>query len=291
MVRRGYFSHRTVAVWEVAARKERFTLEKAGFPEVSPDSRLLATIDDPPPNVYGTKGSLKLWNTQSGKLERAMEIPGAARMWPAFSPDDRLVAVNTGDTTEVFETATGKRVFEQKGWTPRFLADGKTLLTVLGRNVQLWDTGTWQLQQSHTFQLGHHWSNVDPLIPRPQVLGGRSLIVVFNFNSGRHGSFLRWLGRTTHLNAFGSHQVFLIDATTGTRQTIHLHEGWMSGYPVVSTDGTCAAIGFAGGVELWDFPPRRTRVAPAAAAALAVVTAVVLLALRWRTRGPAKSSG
>lgn len=57
----------------------------------------------------------------------------------------------------------------------------------------------------------------------------------------------------------------------------------MSGYPVVSTDGTCAAIGFAGGVELWDFPPRRTRVAPAAAAALAVVTAVVLLALRWRT--------
>lgn len=57
------------------------------------------------------------------------------------------------------------------------------------------------------------------------MLGGRSLIVVFNFNSGRHGSFLRWLGRTTHLNAFGSHQVFLIDATTGTRQTIHLHEG------------------------------------------------------------------
>ena len=291
VMRNRAFSHRTVAVWDVAARKERFALEKAGFPEVSPDSRLLATIADPPPNVYGTKGSLKLWNTQSGKLERAMEIPGAARVWPAFSPDGKLVAVNTGDTTEVFETAAGKRVFEHKCWTPRFLLDGKMLLTVWGRDVQLWDTATWQLKQSHTFHLGHHWSNVDPLIPRPQVLGSRPLIAVFNFNSGRHGSVLRWLGRTAHLNAFGSHQIFLIDATTGTRQTIHLHAGWMSGFPLWSADGTGAAIGFAEGVELWDFPPRRSLVAPCCAAALAIATAVVLVALRWRKKRRPDASG
>ena len=282
VLRNRTFSHRTVAVWDVATRKERFALEKAGFPEVSPDSRLLATITDPPLNVYGTKGSLKLWNTQSGKLERAMEIPGAARVWPAFSPDGKLVAVNTGDTTEVFETATGKRVFEHKCWTPRFLPDGHTLLTVWRRDVQLWDTATWQLKQTHTFHLGHHWSNVDPLVPRPQVLGSRPLIAVFNFNSGHHGSILRWLGRTAHLNAFGSHQLFLIDAATGTRQTIELHEGWMSGAPVLSPDGTCAAIGFAEGVELWDFPPRRSLVAPGYAAVLAVVTVVLLLARRRR---------
>lgn len=284
------FGHRTVALWDVATRKERFTLEKAGFPEISPDSRLLATIDDPPPNVYGTKGSLKLWNTQSGKLERAIELPGAARMWPAFSPDGKLVAVNTSETTEVFETATGKRVFEQKGWTPRFLADGKTLMTVWWLDVQMWNTATWEMKQKHTFNLGRSWENGDPIAPRPQVISAQPRVAVFHSYPTRHWAPLRWLGRTAKLNAFGSHRMMVIDAATGTRQSIELHGANLLSGSVWSPDGTRAALGFMdGSVELWNFPPRRSLVAPATAAVLAVVT--VLALRRRKQRGPAANSG
>ncbi len=290
VTRQRFFSHRAVVVWDLAARKERFTLEKAGFPEISPDSRLLATIDDPPPNVYGTKGSLKLWNTQSGKLERAIELPGAARVWPAFSTDGKLVTVNTGDTAEVFETATGKRVFEQKGWTPRFLADGKTLMTVWWLDVQMWNTATWEMKQKHTFNLGRSWENGDPIAPRPQVISAQPRVAVFHSDPTRHWALLRWLGRTAKLNAFGSHRMMVIDAATGTRQSIELHGANLLSGSVWSPDGTRAALGFMdGSVELWDFPPRRSLVAPATAAVLAVVT--VLALRRRKQRDPAANSG
>lgn len=279
-----YFS-RSVSVCDLATGNSRFTLAGTGHPAVSPDSTWLATIDDPPPNDYSKNLVLKLHSAATGETVRSIALSGNQRTWawPSFSPDGKLLAVYAGATTEVFDTATGNRVFQEGTFGPKFLADG-TMMTVLGKDVQLWDPATWQLKQKHTFDLGRHWDNGDQISPLPGVLPKQSQFVVFSYYPSRYPEWLRWLTRSCRINACGANQMTLVDATNGSRQPIELHKNQLTSGAIFSPHGERIAIGYLDGeVEVWRLPPRRSYVGPSIAAALVLVSLALVVASRRRT--------
>lgn len=288
-----------VGVWDLPAGKRRFTLDQTGHPSVSPDSKWLVSIDDQQPNDFFKRRVLKLHSAQTGETERTIELSLSGRqsnwLWPSsFSPDGKLLATRAGATTEVFDTATGNRVFAgDKYCFPRFLANGM-LLTVAGSDVQLWDPAPWQLKQTHTFDLGRHWDNGDLISPKPAVAAHAPRGVVFNYYPSQHSAWLQWMTRTCRVNAGGSSHMTLINASDASRRPIELHK---DGYyqittgAVFSPGGERIAIGYSNGdIEIWKLPPQPSFVAPCVAAALVLVSLALQVGLGKRIKPAATES-
>ncbi|OAI46947.1 hypothetical protein AYO44_01860 [Planctomycetaceae bacterium SCGC AG-212-F19] len=111
----------------------------------SPDGKLLASggLDDAAKEEY----SLRLWDIAAGKELRRCALPkNEPPTGFAFTPEsDKIAALVAEANTFVFDVATGKVVHEIKHYWPTRIAlapDGKTVVTVKGPAVRLWDAGT-----------------------------------------------------------------------------------------------------------------------------------------------------
>ncbi|HUF04645.1 MAG TPA: WD40 repeat domain-containing protein [Aridibacter sp.] len=107
----------------------------------SPDARRVAT--------GGNDNAVKLWDTQTGKLEETFEGHTRAISSLAFSPDGKTLASGSFDqTAKLWDVVSGKLKLtisnhpsgQVKGLA--FSPDGKTLAGAGDKGVRLWDIGT-----------------------------------------------------------------------------------------------------------------------------------------------------
>ncbi|MEQ1824836.1 MAG: WD40 repeat domain-containing protein [Pirellula sp.] len=287
------FPERLVHVWDLASGKEAYTLPNVCYPVVSPDSAMIATTQ-----FWRTRDkepfAIQIWDIRSGALRQTLPLHGTSEgwsPWPSFSPDSRLLAVNSRDdngkqTAEVFETATWKRMFFQQGaWSPHLLSDAKTLVAVKNRDVQLWDTEKWKLKGKYEFKLGLHWDNGQEITPEPVAIPNKPMVIVADYYPTVTVPLFRGLANTFGLNAFGSQHLTFIDGTSGRRQSVVLHHDSLVSGAIFAPDGSKAAFGsISGSLSLWDIPPRKSLTPLLRAIAVAVVGfALVYKLIRRRT--------
>jgi WD40 repeat protein len=148
-----------VVVFETATGKRttsiapactRFSVVRAAF---SSDGKLLATWEVGEGNAREAGSVLQLWDADSGKEQRRIQIKRGAVSCAAFSPDGKQIAVVEDEAiVAIYETTTGKSL--QRWGVPELTSglcyspDGKRLAAVVlspwrwGKPMIVWDLGT-----------------------------------------------------------------------------------------------------------------------------------------------------
>ena len=154
---------RSVIVWDLKERKERFRLHnrsRASVFQLSPDGKMLVT---------SAESGIQLSDTGTGAVVRSLKFakPLFLERTPAFSPDSKLVAFDSGTPgIQVLDTASGKLCFQTKGWSPQFLPDGSLLgVRDSGRPVKVnpqyffipeivvWSSNGWAEKRAFVYDL------------------------------------------------------------------------------------------------------------------------------------------
>jgi WD40 repeat protein len=171
---------KVVRLVEVPTGKETATLEAhlvCTALAVSADGKTLASG-----GVDGKdKHSLRLWDLGTSRELRRCALPkDEPPISLAFSPDgESLAAVVEEDDLRVFDVATGKaRLRLPQYWASRvaFAPDGKTLASVRGATVRLWDPATGK---EKALELEGHQAGITALAVTPDgklaVSGGENI--------------------------------------------------------------------------------------------------------------------
>ncbi len=134
----------TVRDWDPAAgrelRKTRVGWRGVATARLAPDGETVVSFGH---------GALHFWDARTGK-ERPVSAGSDWPVTPAYSPDGKLVATADGlGTARLWDAVTGKLVRRLDGSMerlPRFLPDGKTVLTIdqtaTGSFLRLWEAAT-----------------------------------------------------------------------------------------------------------------------------------------------------
>jgi WD40 repeat protein len=169
-----------IAFWEVATGKEKRRVVANGLElALSSDDRLLAVtgrtwkIDNGVMQGQGGHAvTLRLWNLAEGKQGGPYGLHPDGCGDPAFSPDGRLLAVDTGGCVILFEVASGKEVRRFHGHEAgavclsfssdgRLLASGSFDLTALVWDVTgLMESGRYPSKQLGSKEMDALWTDL-----------------------------------------------------------------------------------------------------------------------------------
>ncbi len=142
----GYPDDEAIRIWDVATGKERCRLEGVShYMAFSPDARSLAVSEE--------RGRLTLWDVRAARQVWRWDVSSekASHKFAgvAFAPDGKSVAVAVADgTVRLRSAADGKEIRSIKESASRltFAPDGKTLASVAGKTVSLWEPATGKLR-------------------------------------------------------------------------------------------------------------------------------------------------
>ena len=126
-IRKLLLPHDSTLVARLVGLSER--IQSVAF---SPDGKLLAVVGGSP----GRMGEVQIWNVESRKLVRSLNVTFDTLYGAAFSPDGKLLGFGGADNTlRAIEVKTGKQVFYQMTHTDWvmdcvFSVDGSHLISV-----------------------------------------------------------------------------------------------------------------------------------------------------------------
>jgi WD40 repeat protein len=111
----------------------------------SPDGQVMASTSVGPENK-----AVKLWNAESGRELRRLQLEKAGRRWAAFSPDGKRIACTDGNGVRVWDVASGEQLplaIEEPGnvLTVAFTPDGTRLIVGGFRSLKIWDASDGRL--------------------------------------------------------------------------------------------------------------------------------------------------
>lgn len=156
----------------------------------SPDGTMLASAS--------ADGSVKLWNSTTGKQIKTLTQNENGLTRVVFSPDGKILAfVSNNNTVRLWDVAIGKPTFTLTGHQSKvnnitYSPDGKTLATASNDNtIKLWDVATTKLISTLT----GHTSKVNNVTYSPdgKILASTSndnTIKLWDINTGKQISIL-----------------------------------------------------------------------------------------------------
>jgi len=224
---------RTIRLWESKTGKQRRVIQGQGLVHsmaLSHDGKSLA--------IGGARGSLKVWNLETGKLElKSADTVHAVRQL-LFSADDRSLICAVGNAIQLRDRRTGAARFAGRGHTSQVFAltisaDGTTLATAGDdRRIRLWELNSGKQRRIFAPHQSDIWSLAFLRDAKTLVSGGQDNGIRFwDYRSGK--------------------QVFVTSART--QQVLALQ---------LSPDGRTLASGGDGqeALVLWDPASRKPRI-------------------------------
>jgi WD40 repeat protein len=152
----------------------------------SPDGKLLASA-----GVDGKdKHSLRIWDMATNKELRRCPLPkDEPPISIAFSPDGvQLAAAVEEDDMHIFEVSSGKHLHRLKQyWASRlaYAPDGKTLASVRGATIHLWDPATGKERRP---ELDGHQASVSAVAVSPDgklIASGAEVVILWDLAAGK----------------------------------------------------------------------------------------------------------
>ncbi|XCN75361.1 MAG: hypothetical protein Q3M24_11725 [Candidatus Electrothrix aestuarii] len=208
-----------------------------------------------------SRKEIKIWNAVTGKQLRSLPGQKEGVSSIAFSPDGRLLASGSSDTTIVlWEASTGKRVRTLKGHTDRvgnivFSPNGR-LLASTSKDMTI---GIWSVKSGKRLYSLNGESNVSRVAFSPdgrniaatfydgtvgvwEVKGGKCSEVLDGYTTALHGISFSPDMRTVAAGSFG--RVDFWDVKKGERlRTIKRDDNWLITTVPFSADGRVIASG------------------------------------------------
>jgi WD40 repeat protein/transcriptional regulator with XRE-family HTH domain len=120
----------------------------------SPDGRTLATASD--------DGTVRLWNTATGRIRATLTDPDGVPVAVAFAPDGRTLAAGGEGGVRLWNVASGtvRARFPGQGtvFAVAFSPDGRTIAAAGDASVSLWDVDSGKTRATLTGHTGLVWS-------------------------------------------------------------------------------------------------------------------------------------
>jgi WD40 repeat protein/serine/threonine protein kinase len=218
----------------VQADRTEITIPMTGFVRFRPDGKLLA--------IGGSDGELKIWDSDTGRMIRALNGHTSLISDLSFSPEGRFLASASWDgSTRIWDVTSGIEIasimdLDGEVNSVSFSSDGRQLVTGDQNGVRIWDVASLyipNLEDSGTINI------IEPEFI--QTTPSEANIVIYSPDGKRVAAMIFGLG------------ILVWDVNSGEQELeIQVVSDYSSGIAFSPNGEFLAASAVDGGVNLWD---------------------------------------